>query len=238
MNRLAIMQPYFFPYIGYYALIKYTDYFVFFDTPQYIRKGWINRNRILDGNQGWTYITIPITKAHRTTPINQIKIDYNQLWKQKILGQLTVYKKKAPFYNDIYNLVVDILSKDHKNIYEVCIESIQATCKYLGLGLNFDIFSEMNLEIEESIKEADDWALYISKKLGYNIYVNLPGGKEFFHKEKYKENNITLEFLKIYLKPYLQYIGHFESGLSIIDVMMFCRPDEILNMLDDFFIER
>ena len=86
--KIAIMQPYFFPYIGYFSLIKNTDHFIFFDTPQYIRKGWINRNRIIGANGDATFFTVPVQKMPRETAINKMLISQNEDWKQKILGQL------------------------------------------------------------------------------------------------------------------------------------------------------
>ena len=91
--KIEIMQPYLFPYIGYFSLIKNTDHFVFFDTPQYIRKGWINRNRIIGATGEAVFFTIPVQKAKRETPINKIMISQNENWKMKILGQLNVYKR-------------------------------------------------------------------------------------------------------------------------------------------------
>ena len=94
--KIAIMQPYLFPYIGYFSLIKNTDHFVFFDTPQYIRKGWINRNRILGTKGKDIYFTVPVEKCPRETPIKDVKISYNEDWQEKWMGQLTIYKKKSP----------------------------------------------------------------------------------------------------------------------------------------------
>ena len=99
--KVAIMQPYFFPYIGYFSLIKNTDHFVFFDTPQYIRKGWINRNRIIGGGGKDIYFTVPIVKAPQDTAIRDIKIDTGSNWQEKMRGQLSIYKKRAPFYRDV-----------------------------------------------------------------------------------------------------------------------------------------
>ena len=85
---LGIMQPYFFPYLGYFDLINRCDKWIVFDTPQYIRHGWINRNRILHPQQGWQYIIVPVKKHKRDTPINQIEIVPPALWSPRILGQL------------------------------------------------------------------------------------------------------------------------------------------------------
>lgn len=233
--KLAIMQPYFFPYIGYISLIKNTDYFVFFDTPQYIRKGWINRNRILGNNHTEVYITVPIAKQHRETPINQIKISNNTDWKEKILRQLMIYKKRAPFYNDVMDMIHIVFEKEYDTISELAIQSVICSCEYLGMEIKYDIYSQMDLP-DFHVKEPDEWALNITKHIGYDTYVNPPGGKSFFSLQKYKEEGITLQFLEQELLPYNQRNGEFIAGLSILDVMMFCKPESIVDMMNYYKI--
>lgn len=234
--KIAIMQPYLFPYIGYFSLIKNTDYFVFFDTPQYIRKGWINRNRILSTNGDVTYFTVPIQKADRNTPINKSVISYNYDWKMKILGQLKIYKK-APNYDKVINLVNDVFNTDTMLISDLAIKSIVKTCEYLDIDIKYDIFSKMNLALPE-VKEPDEWALYITKELGYNTYINPPGGMSFFNREKYQINDVDLQFLVQEIIPYRQNREVFIPALSMIDVMMFCSCNEINEMLCKYKIER
>lgn len=234
--KIAIMQPYLFPYIGYFSLIKNTDFFVFFDTPQYIRKGWINRNRILSTNGDVTYFTVPIQKADRNTPINKSVISYNYDWKVKILGQLKIYKK-APNYDKVINLVNDVFNTDTMLISDLAIKSIVKTCKYLDIDIKYDIFSKMNLALPE-VKEPDEWVLYITKELGYNTYINPPGGMSFFNREKYQINDVDLQFLVQEIIPYRQNREAFIPALSMIDVMMFCSCNEINEMLCKYKIER
>lgn len=234
--KLGIMQPYFFPYLGYFSLIKYSDKFIFFDTPQYIAHGWVNRNRILRQDGIPIYIIVPIQKARQETAIKDIMISDQYNWSEKMYGQLMSYKKRAPRYKDTIEFLHSIIDKDYgKSLSKLNIETIKAVCDYLAINRNFETFSEMKLEIKE-VKMADEWALNITKALGGDIYVNLPGGQAFFDKRKYDKANIELQFLKSNLSPYIQRIGHFEPGLSIIDVMMFCSPEEIRDMLDDFKI--
>lgn len=233
--KIAIMQPYLFPYIGYFSLIKNTDYFIFFDTPQYIRKGWINRNRIIGATGEAIFFTVPVQKAKRETPINKILISQRDDWKMKILGQLNIYKK-APYYNDVMELVNDTLNLKTENISELAIASVIKTCEYLGICIKSSIFSKMDLELPK-IKAPDEWALYITKQLGYDTYVNPPGGKSFFMAEKYKRQSIGLQFLEQEIIPYGQKNNCFIPALSIIDVMMFCNCAEVREMLSKYKIE-
>lgn len=233
--KLGIMQPYFFPYIGYYSLIAYCDEFVFFDTPQYIERGWINRNRILKQNGGTVYITVPTRKTPRSTAIKDIAINNDIKWKDKIYGQLSYYKKKAPYYKYVIDIVQSVLEKKEDSLATLCIDSINTICDELGIYTKCRTFSEMAVDVG-IVNAPDEWALKITKEMGFDTYVNPPGGVSFFDRQKYIEAGIWLEFLKQDLKPYIQRTGDFESGLSIIDVMMFCSVKDIKQMLKEFKI--
>lgn len=233
--KLGIMQPYFFPYLGYFQLIDSVDYFVFFDTPQYERRGWMNRNRILNPQGDFTYITVPIVKAPQSTAINKIHVDETQQWRDKILSQLQIYKKRANYYEQVIALIKQVFVMPYENIAELNIHSIISVCEYLNIPFEYDVFSKMNLNIPE-ICEPDEWALHITEELHYDEYINAPGGQTFFNKNKYTEKNIQLHFIEPELSPYVQKIGHFVPGLSIIDVMMFNSPEKIVQMLKEYTI--
>lgn len=233
---LGSMQPYFFPYLGYFALIKHSDRFVFFDTPQYIRHGWCNRNRILKQDGTPTYITIPIRKAPYDTPINKTLIDNGSNWRGRLYGQLDVYRKIAPRYRQVRAFLEEILSPEYDSLSLLCIETTKAVCSLLGIESEFSVFSEMNLALEE-VHAPDEWALNTAKALGYDCYVNPPGGMSFYSREKYEASGVRLEFLSLNLREYSQGSAReFVPGLSVIDALMFCETDEVYNMLDDYEI--
>lgn len=233
--KIGIMQPYFFPYIGYFSLIKYSDQFIFFDTPQYMHHAWVNRNRVLKSDTTPTYISVPLEKAPQTSAIKDMIIR-DEAWQEKIYAQLVCYKKKAPYYKDTMEFLHSIMDKDFgRSLSTLNIDTTKAVCQYLGVDRDFYTFSEMDLKIDE-VKAPDEWALNISKAIGADIYVNPPGGMSFFDRSKYEAANIELQFLKSNLKPYVQRIGRFEPGLSIIDIMMFNDKQAILDMMDDFEI--
>jgi len=234
MKNVAIMQPYFAPYLGYISLIKHSDEFILFDTVQFIRHGWIERNRILKQNVGWLYIQVPLEKFSRETLIRDVKINNEADWKKKILSQLVIYKKTAPNYYKVVNLLNEVFEKEYTSIVQLNKVLLENICAYLGFPKTLPIFSEMNLEIEEA-KMPDEWALNICKKLGNDItYINPIGGLNFFDRQKYMNNNIQIYFQKISLGPYTQNRNSFEAGLSIIDVMMFNKVEDINLMLDKF----
>jgi hypothetical protein len=234
--KIGIMQPYLFPYIGYFSLINYCDKFIFFDTPQYISHGWVNRNRIIKQDGSLNFFIVPIQKCHRETPIKDIKICNDMKWKEKIYGQLTVYKKKAPNYEVVREIIEKVFEQDYgDSLSRLSILSVMEVCRYLNIRRDFSVYSNMGLDIEE-VHAPDEWALNITQACHGDIYVNPPGGMSFFDRGKYQEKGIELQFLRQHFKQYVQKIGHFEPALSIIDIMMFCSVEEIIDMLNDFEI--
>lgn len=232
--KIAIMQPYFFPYIGYFSLIKNTDQFILFDTVQYIRHGWIERNRILKPQEGWQYVQAPLIKHSKNTLIKDIQIKTEDDWKEKIIRQLEHYKKKAPYYNEVINTVRLALDLETNSIVKLNENTLKVVCNYIGIDLNIHILSKMDITIEVA-NAPDEWALNICKSIdGAKEYWNPEGGIEFFNRNKYSEANIKINFLKMNLDSYSQKRNEFEAGLSIIDVMMFNSPQEIRKMLDNY----
>lgn len=234
MMKLAIMQPYFFPYIGYFSLIKHTDKFILLDDVQYIRHGWIERNRVLKQNGGWLFIQVPIIKNEgRDTLIKNILINNSKLWKDKIFAQLEHYKKVAPNYSLVIRMLKEVFENDFIDLVNLNKVSLSTVCKYLGLNPDIQVFSQMGLKIDEP-KEPDEWALNICNKLeNVTDYINPSGGITFFQKHKFENAGISLKFQKFTVLEYSQKREPFEPGLSIIDVMMFNSVQDINKMLDN-----
>ena len=232
--KLGIMQPYFFPYLGYFSLIKNTDKWVVFDTPQYINKGWVNRNRVLSpSKEGFSYITVPVVKHSRDIRIKDVLIDHSRDWKAKIMGQMDYYRKHAPHYMETKEILDELFRRDIDGISELNIAALDMVCGYLGIAFDYSVFSGNTMGID-SVGGPDEWSLEISKKMGASIYVNPPGGRSFFNKEKFDKAGIGLRFLTQRLSIYNTYPYNFVPGLSIIDVMMFNSPTDINNMLEDY----
>lgn len=231
--KLGIMQPYFFPYLGYYSIINYTDFLILFDSVQYIRHGWINRNRILKPETGWQYIIVPLEKHSRETLIKEIKISNNSDWKNKILRQLEHYKKQAPFFLDTMHLLNDIFQFEANDITQFNLHILKKTCEYINIPFNFRIFSDMNMDLEE-IENPGDWAYCISMNLGVKEYINSPGGENMFDKKRFDIAGIKLKFLELESVEYNQRRESFEPDLSIIDVLMFNNPDEIIKLVNRY----
>ena len=236
--KIAIMQPYFFPYLGYFQLMSAVDEWVVFDDIQYIRHGWINRNRILSPNleKEWQYITVPLKKYSQNSLINQIEIRNTNSWVDSILGGLSYYKRiKAPYYNDTIAFIKPLIDSEYKFISKLNIDLIQNIASLLDIEINITISSKKDFKYKENM-ESDDWALEISKKMGASTYINPIGGSEIFNKNKFINESIQIKFLKPNLVRYKQSRREYVSMLSIIDSLMFNSLKEVKEMLNNYEI--
>jgi hypothetical protein len=231
--KLAGMQPYFFPYLGYFALIKHSDIFIVADNVQYIESGWIRRNRILKPKGGWQYLGVPIAKCSHKTIINEVRIKDDEPWRDRIFRQLDHYRKKAPYYLDVIRFLEHAFAVETDSISDLNVHLLVETCRYIGIPFNVDIFSQMAVAVERATAP-DEWALNTCKAFGADTYINPPGGIDFYDRHRYLRSGVELQFLQVNLKPYEQRNGTFEAGLSILDVMMFNTPQQIHTMLDDY----
>lgn len=234
--KLAIMQPYFFPYIGYWQLIHSADCFVLFDDAQYMRHGWINRNRILKPGGGWQYILVPLEKHPQTEPIRNMRAHPDIKWKERIIGQLAHYKKKARFFDETNETVKDILSDiNTQKISDINFSIINRMCAKFGVTREMFLSSGKNFNYD-NVGDAGEWALRIAEQMGAAEYINPASGAGLFNREKFESSNIKLSFLKSHEVTYSQR-GAFEPSLSIIDVLMFNGIDGTRDLLMNYSIE-
>ncbi|NND97227.1 MAG: WbqC family protein [Pirellulaceae bacterium] len=231
--RIAAMQPYFLPYLTYFSLIASADQFVIFDPVQYIRHGWINRNRILKaGINDWQYIRVPVAKHSRETPIRDITIANHHDWKCKLRAQVDHYRKKAPFYSQAKELLDHCLDIQTSSIVDLNIHSLSVLCDALRIDFQTVRFSDIQHRVDPP-QHAGQWALHISKALQATSYINPVGGQAIFRPQEFRRSGIELQFLSNPLTAYCQRRDHFISGLSIIDVLMFNSLDETRDRIMD-----
>lgn len=220
--KVAIMQPYFLPYIGYLQLIEYSDKFVIFDSVQFIDKGWVNRNRILHPSteKGWQYITYPLSGKSNLQSIKDVSVMSDIDFFSELIAKISHFKK-APYFKEVKSYIehLEKITEGHESISDINSLILRDLNERLELGC--EILSESSIDYDRSaVQHAGQWALEISKALNATSYVNPIGGKELFIPGEYRESNIELEFLETDLVPYKQYRGYFEPGLSIIDVLL------------------
>lgn len=232
--RLGIMQPYFFPYIGYFQLMNAVDQWIVFDTPQYIRHGWVNRNRVLShGENGWKYITVPIQKCSRNTPIHSVKIG-DRDWQTELSRSFDYYAaRKAPYLEQTVAFVERAIAGSFELLSDLLVATLRQTLQYLEIETPLRRFSEMDLQVGE-IDHPGQWALKISREVGASVYINPPGGREIFDREEFTRETIDLRFLEPKLEEYDQGRKDFVAGLSIIDCLMFNGSDKVRQMAKEF----
>lgn len=230
--KIAIMQPYFFPYIGYWQLINAVDKFVIYDNIQYTKKGWFNRNRYLKNGQDAIF-TIPLKKDSDFLPVNQ-RIISQSYDKKHLVSQLQNAYAKAPYKKVHMQVIEKIINFNNDNLFEYIYNSIQEMCHFLNIETPILMASE--IAIDHNLKSAEK-VMAICKQLNCECYINPEGGKHLYDKEYFKKNGIELKFLNPHIAQYQQFGQAFIERLSIIDVMMFNSKDEINKMLFDFSFE-
>lgn len=229
--KIGIMQPYFFPYIGYWQLINCVDKYVIADDVNYIKNGWINRNRILI-QKNPAYIKLPLVGASQNKLINEIEVSDDIQLFEKDLKTIYCSYKKAPYFKDVYPLIEDIMLYKESNLAKYLENSIRKICKYLDIETEIIISSELNKNCN---LKCQDKVIDICKILNGDEYINAIGGQKLYSKEDFMSNGIKLEFLntdEIYYNQFSD--GMIEHNLSIIDVMMFNSKEDVKKMLGEY----
>lgn len=229
-SSIAIMQPYLFPYLGYFQLLNAADSFVFYDDVSFIKQGWINRNNILVNNNIKLF-TVPLIKASSNSLIKDVNINellYHK-WCIRFLKSIQQSYSKAPYFNDIYPFIEEVFQSNIILVSQLAIASVKMINTYLGLKKSFYV-SSYDFPDVKNLGRADR-LISIIKELEGKRYINMYGGYELYTKEYFLKNQIELYFLRPELRVYKQFHEPFQSGLSIIDVMMFNNKEEVKESL-------
>ena len=216
--KLGIMQPYFFPYLGYWQLLANVDKYVVYDDVTYIKGGWINRNNFLVNGQK-NLLTMQLEKASSYTLIKDIVIKDDFA---KFLKTIEMGYKKAPFFEAVFSLLKEICQYPDRMLGRFLFNSHIKICDYLGIDTELILSSSFGKNTELKGK---DKVISICKQLGADEYINAIGGQVLYDKKEFAENGIRLNFLQANLRAYRQFKNEFVAGLSIIDIMMFNIKD-------------
>ena len=228
-KKIAIMQPYFFPYIGYWQLINAVDIFILYDDVNFIKKGWINRNNILL-NKRDHLITIPLLNVSQNKHVNECMVSDDYKTIDNIIKTINLAYKKAPYYNLVFPSIEEII-KTKGSISDLVLKSVLWIKEYLDIDTEIILSSSIDKNNE---LKGQDKIIEIVKKLNGNHYINAIGGQELYDKEIFNNNGIKLNFIKMKEIKYKQFNNEFVPNLSIIDVLMFNSPEKIREMLDDY----
>jgi hypothetical protein len=253
MNRIAIMQPYLFPYLGYFQLIHAVDTFVLYDNVKYIYQGWVNRNRLLQVNGPPFYFIIPVPKKNLSKMmIKDIKLK-DDSWKRKLLKSIYRNYKRSEYFEEVFPVVEQSIIYKTDSLSRLNKTSIINISTFLNIETHIIADPAFDTRLEDKLKvDASDLlnvfpeieletptkmvvrAIAICKELIAHTYINPIGGVKLYSKEDFKRNKINIHFLKMKNIKYLQNSINFHPGLSIIDVLMNCGKEGTKELLNDF----
>ena len=229
--KLAIMQPYFFPYIGYFQLINEVDEFVIYDNIEFTKKGWINRNRILVNGTD-AVISLPLKKDSDFLHVNErFLADTWEIDRKKILNRISESYRKAPYFKEIYPILEKCIMYEDRNIFNFILHSVKSIMQFLNIDTK--LITSSSISIDHQLRK-DEKIIAICKEKGAEIYINPIGGFELYDKEFFKKNNLELQFIRSNNITYNQFNNEFIPWLSIIDVMMFNSLNEIKSYMSKY----
>lgn len=225
--KIAVYQPYFFPYLGYWQLFDAVDVFVVLDDVDYIKRGFINRNSILVNGCPHRF-TIPIEKQSQNRLINETKLSFSMEERRCFLKTITMAYKKAPLYDSFFPLLEEIVLFDEYDLTNFIRNSFDKVIEYLGLETTLILSSE--IEKDNTLK-GENRIIEINKRLQSDCYINAIGGKSLYDRMNFAREGIELRFLNTLPYDYKQFHGEFVSNLSIIDALMFNDLSQMKELL-------
>lgn len=210
------MQPYFLPYVGYFQLIAAVDLFILYDNIKYTKKGWINRNRMLQNGKDVMF-SLPLKNDSDYLDVceRELASEFNR---SKLLNQIKGAYRRAPYFDHAYPLVEEIVQFNDTNLFRFLHHSIVKVCTYLDISTEIKVSS--NIAINHDLKNQEK-VLALCEAVGASTYVNAMGGTALYSREAFLEKGIDLKFIQSNSFEYPQFEGEFQPWLSIIDVMMF-----------------
>lgn len=210
------MQPYFMPYIGYFQLIAAVDTFIVYDNIKYTKKGWINRNRLLQNGKDMMF-SLPLKSGSDSLDIydRELAADFNR---DKLLNQFKGSYRRAPYFGQTFPLIEQIVRYEDANLFRFLHHSLVKTCEHLGITTEIRVSSEV--AIDHGLM-GQDKVIALCEATGATTYINAIGGTELYSKEAFRGRGIELKFIKSLPFEYVQLGDGFVPWLSIVDVMMF-----------------
>lgn len=228
--KLAVMQPYFLPYLGYWQLLNVVDRFVIYDDVNFIKGGWINRNRILINGKP-SYITIPLHKASPNKLISNISLQSSLVWQSKMIKSIENSYRKAPFFSDIYPVVKQIIAYKTDNLADFLVYQLKTMAAFLQIKTELIKNSQRH---KKPNLTGQDRIIDICKREDANIYINLQGGQTLYDAATFHKQNIDLCFIMTRQIPYTQRSPGFVASLSLIDALMEIGPQGVAKKLNEF----
>ncbi len=222
------MQPYFYPYMGYFQLIDAVDLLVVYDDVQYIQRGWINRNYLLV-KEGRQYFTIPVKKPKLQSLIKDVRVLEGVVWKKKIIRSFELNYSKAPNFNTGFEMLNQVLGIKSDFLIDYCLSSIQSITSYLDMNIEFQYSSELSYTGEDKIEKLNS----IITIENAQMIVLPPGSLTLYDPSDFiKQAGFLNSYENTAYKQFHK--SHFEKNLSILDMVMFCSKPDIISLLKKY----
>lgn len=232
---VAIMQPYFLPYIGYWQLMCNVDVFVIYDDIEFTKKGWVNRNRFLLNGHPETF-SLPIKKDSDFLDVCERQLSESfGIEKNKLIRRLEAAYRKAPNYQEGKALLLDIFACEEKNLFHFLYQSIELV--RARLGINNRLVVSSTLGIPRQLK-GQDRVIATCKVLGATDYINPIGGVGLYDAQAFHASGIRLCFQQVRPVVFQQFQNQFVPNLSIIDNIMFCGIHGVKQQLSEMDIRK
>lgn len=228
--KIAVMQPYLFPYIGYFQLMNSVDKFIILDDVNFIKKGWINRNRILLDGKGYLF-SMPLQKMSQNKLICDTEIANPGSWRGQILRTIECCYKRAPYYRQTLELMNEIMSFDSINVSEYNLNSLRLLADAIGIDTKI---IDTSRKYKNRELKGQDRIIDICKLENATSYFNLSGGITLYDRDMFSQNDIDLKFIRSKDIIYRQLSDAFVPNLSIIDVLMFNDRAEVGDYLGQY----
>ncbi|MFJ3487677.1 WbqC family protein [Pseudomonas sp. NPDC090202] len=233
-RTIAMMQPYLFPYLGYFQLINTADVFVLGDDLQYIRSGWVNRNRILANGEP-KLITFPLKKDRFELPINQRQLcDTFSDEAERLIRQIESSYRKAPCFAQVMPLIEHLIRYPERNIAHYTEHAVREICAYMGITTPIVLGSVLNLGTPA---DKQDRVIRIAKVFASTTFINPEGGSVLYDRPHFAKHGLDVHFFRMGPVEYPQFKQPFVAKLSIIDVLMFNNVEQVHSMLDCYSLD-
>lgn len=231
---VALMQPYFFPYIGYFQLMSAVDCFVFYDDAQYMKGGWVNRNRILyDGAPGWW--THPIVREDYRLPIRQRRYARSPARTTALLAKLDGAYRTAPQFAPTVAMATEYLDNDLETVSAFNQAHLEGIARRLGIDCTFVPSSQLDYD---RALGAQSRVIDLCRRLGASAYLNAMGGSALYDAGEFARRGLELGFVHPEVTTYPQLDRPHVPFLSIIDVLMFNSVEQASALLGRYDVVR
>jgi len=231
--RIAIMQPYLFPYLGYFQLMHAADKFLLLDDVNYINRGWVNRNNILVNDKPFRF-TLPLQKVSQHKKINETMIAADEKWKKKFMATLQAAYHQSPYFDEVFEMIKSIITSGELSLSIFLQNSLEKIVAYIGMET--PMISVGSAETASSLK-GQERILDLCLANKAEEYINLPGGKSLYNPVEFTNRNVRLLFIEPHFPVYTQPRQQaFVPGLSIIDILMNNSRESVLAMIKDYDI--